>query len=175
MYDGPIEVRDTLFDGVTVEPSNGSWSAPWVCEGQSAAAIPSRASARIRRSSSTPARASSSPRDRGAEQLRRAVRLAGEMRLREQGRDSDPPGGTPQNTNAGDDTATAEVKFAPFEKHGQKFCEPGLTTATAAGLPSRLVAHARAGKMLPAAQRLGRRAMQARRNASRGEVPAGLG
>ena len=29
-----------LFDGATVEPSNGSWSAPWVCEGQSAVGHP---------------------------------------------------------------------------------------------------------------------------------------
>ena len=40
----------------------------------------------------------------------------------------EPAGGTPPNTDAGDDIATADVKFAPFEKHGQKFCEPGLTT-----------------------------------------------
>ena len=40
----------------------------------------------------------------------------------------EPAGGTPQNTNAGDDTAFAEAKFEPFEKHGTKFCELGLTT-----------------------------------------------
>ena len=39
-FNGPIEVLDTLFDGATVEPSNGSWSAPWTCEGQSLAGHP---------------------------------------------------------------------------------------------------------------------------------------
>src|SRR6185503_9282459 len=39
-YKGPIEIRDTLFDGQIVEPSNGSFSAPWTCKGQSAAGHP---------------------------------------------------------------------------------------------------------------------------------------
>src|SRR5262249_31622489 len=40
VFNAPIEVRDTLFNGQIVEPSNGSWSAPWVCEGQSAVGHP---------------------------------------------------------------------------------------------------------------------------------------
>src|SRR4030095_5977663 len=40
VFNAPIEIRDTLFDGAIVEPSNGSWSAPWFCEGQSAVGHP---------------------------------------------------------------------------------------------------------------------------------------
>jgi hypothetical protein len=27
-HNGPIEIRDTLFDGAIVEPLSGSWSVP---------------------------------------------------------------------------------------------------------------------------------------------------
>lgn len=126
---GPIVVRDTLFDGETVEPSNGSWSAPWTCEGQSAAGHPEQGicthpaieldpgeSVVLKLEIEAP---NSFVAPSGA-QVRCGYKNSAEILK--------PAGGTPQNTNAGDDTATAEVAFAPFEKHGQKFCAPGLTT-----------------------------------------------
>jgi hypothetical protein len=59
-------------------------------------------------------------------------------------------GGSPQNTNAGDDTATAEAKFAPFEKHGQKFCELGLTTPPPPACPQGWSSTPVPGKCCPA-------------------------
>ncbi len=128
-YNGPIEVRDTLFDGTTVEPSNGSWSAPWVCEGQGASGHPEQGIC------THPAVAL----DAGKSIVLTLEIEAPNSFVAPTGSQATcgyenkveilkPAGGTPQNTNAGDDTATAKVKFAPFEKHGQKFCEPGLTT-----------------------------------------------
>ena len=128
-YDGPIEVRDTLFDGATVEPSNGSWSAPWVCEGQSDSGHPERGICTHPDVELDPGEsvvltleieAPNSFIAPSGSQVKCGYQNKVEI--------LEPAGGTPPNTDAGDDIATADVKFAPFEKHGQKFCEPGLTT-----------------------------------------------
>ncbi|HSD91983.1 MAG TPA: hypothetical protein VLB11_03040 [Methyloceanibacter sp.] len=129
VFKGPIVVRDTLFDGQTVEPSNGTWSAPWTCEGQSAAGHPEQGICEHPEIELDPGKSvvlkleieapNSFVAPSGA-QVKCGYKNKVEILK--------PAGGTPQNTNAGDDTATAEVKFAPFEKHGQTFCGPGLTT-----------------------------------------------
>ena len=118
-FTGPIVVRETL----PVEPSNGSWSAPWVCEGQSAAGHPEQGLC------THPATTLASG---------ESVTLTMEMELPNSyiapsGSDVrcgytnvaeivKPSGGDPLNTDASDDTAKAEVQFAPFKKHGKTFC-----------------------------------------------------
>jgi hypothetical protein len=129
VYHGPIEIRDTLFDGQIVEPSNGSWSAPWNCEGQSAAGHPEQGicthppvmldpgesvvlNLEIEAPNSFVAPSGS--------QVKCGYANKAEI--------LDPAGGSAGNTNAGDDTAFAEAEFEPFEKHGTTFCGLGLTT-----------------------------------------------
>ena len=129
IFNSPIEVRDTLFDGAIVEPSNGSWSAPWVCEGQSAVGHPEQGICKHPQVALDPGEsvvleleieAPNSFIAPSGSQVKCGYTNKAEI-LR-------PSGGSPKNANAADDTASAEVKFAPFEKHGKKFCEPGLTS-----------------------------------------------
>ena len=129
VYNGPIVVRDTLFDGATVEPSNGSWSAPWVCEGQAAAGHPEQGicthpAVELDPGESVVLTLEIEAPNSFVAPTGSQVTCGYENKVEI----LKPAGGIPQNTNAGDDMATAEVKFAPFEKHGQKFCELGLTT-----------------------------------------------
>jgi hypothetical protein len=129
VQDGPIEVRDTLFDGMTVEPSNGSWSAPWICEGQAALGHPEEGICTHPGIELDPGESVDLTLE--IEAPNSFVAPSGSQvtcGYENKVEILKPAGGTPQNTNAGDDTATAEVNFAPFEKHGQKFCEPGLVT-----------------------------------------------
>ena len=128
MFNAPIEVRDTLFDGAIVEPSNGSWSPTWECEGQSAVGHPEQGICKHPQVALDPGEsvvlemeieAPNSFIAPSGSQVKCGYTNKAEI-LR-------PAGGSPKNTNAGDDTASAEVKFAPFEKHGKKFCELGLT------------------------------------------------
>lgn len=126
VYNGPIVVRETL----PVEPSNGSWSDPWTCEGQSAMGHPEQGLCTHPATTLQPGE---------------SVVLTMEMEMPDsyvapsgsnvtcgytnQVEIVEAAGGTPQNTNVGDDTASAEVHFAPFEKHGKTFCGiDGLTT-----------------------------------------------
>jgi uncharacterized repeat protein (TIGR01451 family) len=128
-YNGPIELRDTLFDGATVEPSNGSWSAPWVCEGQSSSGHPEQGICTHPAVALDPGEsvvltleieAPNSFVAPSGSQVKCGYENEVEILK--------PMGGTAQNTNAGDDTASIDVDFAPFEKHGQTFCGPGLST-----------------------------------------------
>lgn len=119
VYNGPIVVRDTL----PREPSNASWSAPWACEGQTLAGHPEQGvcthpattlqsgesvvlNLDIEMPDSYIAPSGSTVRCDYTNQV--AIEVAA--------------GGTPQNSNAGDDTTTAQVHFSPFEKHGTTFC-----------------------------------------------------
>jgi hypothetical protein len=132
IFNGPIEIRDTLFDGQTVEPSNGSWSAPWTCEGQSAMGHPEQGLC------THPAVAL----DPGESVVLTLDIEAPNSFIAPSGSTVNcgytntveilqPAGASPQNTDAGDDTANADVTFAPFEKHGQTFCGLGLTAPPA--------------------------------------------
>jgi len=128
-YHGPIEVRDTLFGGATVEPSNGNWSAPWVCEGQAPAGHPEQGICTHPDVELDPGESVGltleieAPNSFVAPSGSQVVcAYENEVEILK------PASGGPQNTNEGDDKATVEVKFAPFEKHGQTFCAPGLTT-----------------------------------------------
>lgn len=119
VYSGPIVVRETL----PVEPSNGSWSAPWACEGQLAVGHPEQGLCAHPPVTLQPGE---------------SVTLNMEMEMPNSyvapsGSDVrcgytnhveivEAEGGSPRNTNVVDDTATAEVVFEPFEMHGQKFC-----------------------------------------------------
>ena len=175
VFNGPIEVLDTLFDGATVEPSNGSWSAPWVCEGQSLAGHPEQGICTHPPVELDPGE--SVTLDLEIEAPNSYVAPSGSQvkcSYKNKVEILDPPGGSPQNTNAGDDVDFAEARFEPFEKHGTPFCELGLTTS-AAILPARLVADANPRQVLPAAHGMGRPAVPARRSSSKGEVPAELG
>ena len=129
VYNGPIEVRDTLFGGAIVEPSNGSWSPPWVCEGQSATGHPEQGICTHPGVELDPGESvvltleAEAPNSFVAPSGSEVVcGYENEVEILK------PAGGTPQNTDAGDDAATADVTFAPFEKHGQTFCELGLIT-----------------------------------------------
>ncbi|WP_119272768.1 DUF11 domain-containing protein [Taklimakanibacter deserti] len=132
VHNGPIELRDTLFDGQIVEPSNGSWSFPWVCEGQSAVGHPEQGICTHPAVQLDPGEsvvltleieAPNSFVAPSGSQVRCGYKNKIEI--------LEPAGGTPQNTNAGDDTAFVEAKFEPFEKHGTEFCGLGLTTPPA--------------------------------------------
>jgi len=132
VHNGPIELRDTLFDGQIVEPSNGSWSFPWVCEGQSAFGHPEQGICTHPPVQLDPGEsvvltleieAPNSFVAPSGSQVRCGYTNQVEILK--------PAGGTPQNTNAGDDTGLAEAKFEPFEKHGTTFCGLGLTTPPA--------------------------------------------
>ena len=151
VFNGPIEVLDTLFDGATVEPSNGSWSAPWSCEGQSLAGHPEQGICTHPAVELDPGESVvltleiESPNSYVApsgSEVKCSYKNTVEI--------LDPLGGSPQNTNAGDDTATAEAKFAPFEKHGQKFCELGLTTPPPPACPKGWSSTPVPGKCCPA-------------------------
>lgn len=129
VFNAPIEVRDTLFDGAIVEPSNGSWSAPWVCEGQSAMGHPEQGICTHPPVELDPGEsvvleltieAPNSFVAPSGSQVKCGYNNKAEI--------TRPAGGSPKNVDAADDTAFAEVKFAPFEMHGTKFCEFGLTT-----------------------------------------------
>ncbi len=133
VFEGPIMVRDTLFDGETVEPTNGSWWAPWVCEGQAAVGHPEQGICSHPAIELDPGKsvvltlkieAPNSFVAPSGSQVKCGYENKVEIMK--------PAGGSPQNTDAGDDTATADAKFAPFEKHGQKFCEPELIAPPAA-------------------------------------------
>lgn len=119
VYSGPVVVRETLPG----EPVNASWSAPWVCEGQTAAGHPDQALC------SHPGVVLQS--NQGVT-LNLDVEMPNSY-IAPSGSDvtcgytnqvaiEEAAGGTPQNTNAGDDTASADVHFASFEKHGHTFC-----------------------------------------------------
>ncbi|MGE0008528.1 MAG: hypothetical protein AB7S92_23485 [Parvibaculaceae bacterium] len=129
VFNGPIEIRDTLFDGVTVEPSNGSWSAPWVCEGQSALGHPEQGVCTHPAVELDPGE--SVVLDLEIEAPNSFVAPSGsEVRCGYTNKVEilDPAGGSAGNTNTGDDAASAVAEFAPFEKHGTTFCGLGLTT-----------------------------------------------
>ncbi len=119
VYDGPVVVRETL----PAEPQNASWSAPWVCEGQTMAGQPNDAlcshpGVELKPNESVTLNldvempnsyiAPSASNVTCGYTNKVAIETAA--------------GGSPRNTNAADDSATAEVTFAPFERHGQKFC-----------------------------------------------------
>jgi hypothetical protein len=132
VFNAPIEIRDTLFDGAIVEPSNGSWSAPWTCEGQSAVGHPEQGICTHPQTGLDPGEsvvlaleieAPNSFVAPSGSQVKCSYDNKVEI--------TRPAGGSPKNTDAGDDTAFAEAKFAPFEKHGTMFCELGLTTPPA--------------------------------------------
>ncbi|WP_119391985.1 hypothetical protein [Taklimakanibacter lacteus] len=132
VYKAPIELRDTLFDGAIVEPSNGSWSDPWVCEGQSALGHPEQGICKHPEVELDPGEnvvleleieAPNSFVAPSGSQVKCGYKNKAEI--------TRPAGGSPKNTNAGDDTAFAEAKFAPFELHGTTFCGLGLTTPPA--------------------------------------------
>ncbi|MGE3229122.1 MAG: hypothetical protein AB7J30_06760 [Hyphomicrobium sp.] len=119
VFNGPIVVRETL----PAEPQNASWPAPWVCEGQTMAGQPNDALC------SHPVVALE-PNE--SVTLNLDVEMPNSY-IAPSGSDVNcgytnhvaievAAGGTPQNTNPADDTATAEVLFASFEKHGQTFC-----------------------------------------------------
>lgn len=133
VFKAPIEIKDTLFDGQIVEPSNGSWSAPWTCEGQSAVGHPEQGICTHPEIELDPGEgvdlnieieAPNSFVAPSGSQVKCGWKNKVEI--------TRPAGGSPKNTNAGDDTAFAEAKFAPFEKHGTTFCGLGLTTPPAA-------------------------------------------
>jgi hypothetical protein len=125
VFTGPIVVRETL----PVEPSNGSWSAPWTCEGQSAAGHPEQGLCAHPPVNLNPGE---------------SVALDMDMEMPDsfvlpEGADArcgytnkaeivTAAGGTSLNTSAADDTATADVQFAPFENHGQTFCRVNVLT-----------------------------------------------
>jgi hypothetical protein len=127
-YKGPIEIRDTLFDGKTVEPSNGSWSTPWTCEGQSAAGHPEQ-----RVCTHPPLKLE--PGDSVALDLqveapiRFVVPSGSKARCDYTNKVEilDPAGGSSGNANTNDDTDSATTKFAPFEMNGKPFCGFVLT------------------------------------------------
>ncbi len=129
VHSGPLEVLDTLFDGSPVEPSNGSWSGLWVCEGQSAAGHPEQGLCTHPAIELDPGE--SVTLDLEIEAPNSYVAPSGSQvkcGYKNKVEILEPAGGSPQNTNAGDDTAFAEAHFEPFEMHGTKFCELGLTT-----------------------------------------------
>jgi hypothetical protein len=129
VFNGPIEFRDTLFDGQIVEPSNGSFSAPWICAGQSASGHPEQGICTHPPMSLAPGE--SAVLNLEIEAPNSFVAPSGSQvkcGYKNKAEILKPAGGTPQNTNAGDDIAFADAKFAPFELHGTKFCELGLTT-----------------------------------------------
>lgn len=118
-YNGPIVVRETLPG----EPENASWNAPWACEGQTMAGQPNDALC------SHPA-VELKPGD--SVTLNLDVEMPNSF-IAPSGSDvtcgytnkvaiEEAAGGTQFNTDAGDDSASAQVSFAPFEKHGQTFC-----------------------------------------------------
>jgi hypothetical protein len=132
VFNAPIEIRDTLFDGEIVEPSNGGWSDPWVCEGQSAVGHPEQGICKHPEVTLDPGEsvvleleieAPNSFVAPSGSQVKCGYKNKAEI--------TRPAGGSPKNTNAGDDMAFAEAKFAPFELHGTEFCGLGLTTPPA--------------------------------------------
>lgn len=125
VYSGPIVVRETL----PVEPSNGSWSAPWACEGQLAVGHPEQGlcthpPVNLQPGESVTLNMEMEMPNSYVAPSGSAVRCGYENRVEI----VEAEGGSSQNTNAADDTATAEVVFAPFEMHGQKFCGIGDVT-----------------------------------------------
>lgn len=129
VFKAPIEIKDTLFDGQIVEPSNGSWSAPWTCEGQSAVGHPEQGVCTHPEIELDPGESVNL--DLTIEAPNSFVAPSGSQvkcGYKNKAEITRPAGGSPKNTNAGDDTAFAEAKFAPFELHGKKFCDLGLTT-----------------------------------------------
>ena len=129
VFNAPIEIGNTLFDGAIVEPSNGSWSAPWLCEGQSAVGHPEHGTCTHPPVELDPGE--SVVLDLEIEAPNSFVAPSGaEVRCGYNNKVEilRPAGGSPKNLNAGDDVAFAQVEFAPFEKHGTKFCRPGLKT-----------------------------------------------
>lgn len=132
VFNAPIEIRDTLFDGAIVEPSNGSWSAPWACEGQSAMGHPEQGLCTHPPVELDPGE--SVVLELTIEAPNSFVAPSGsQVKCGYQNKAEilEPAGGTPNNTNADDDTATADAKFAPFDLHGTTFCGLGLTTPPA--------------------------------------------
>jgi len=132
VFNAPIEIRDTLFDGAIVEPLNGSWSAPWVCEGQSAVGHPEQGLCTHPQVQLDPGE--SVVLDLEIEAPNSFVAPSGSQvkcGYQNKAEITRPAGGSPKNTNAGDDTAFADAEFAPFEKHGTTFCGLGLTTPPA--------------------------------------------
>ncbi len=119
VYNGPIVVRETLPG----EPENASWSAPWTCEGQTAMGQPNDALC------SHPAvelqSGESVTLNLDVEMPNSLIAPSGSSVIcgyTNQVAIEEAAGGTQFNANAGDDTATANVTFAPFEKHGTQYC-----------------------------------------------------
>lgn len=119
LYNGPVVVRETLPG----EPVNATWSPPWTCEGQTFAGQPNDALC------SHPA-VELKPGDSVV--LNLEVEMPNSL-IAPSGSDvtcgyvnkvaiEEAAAGTQQNTDASDDTATAKVTFAPFEKHGTQYC-----------------------------------------------------
>ncbi|MCC7250965.1 hypothetical protein [Hyphomicrobium sp.] len=122
VYAGPIVVRETLPG----EPENASWSDPWVCEGQTMAGQPNDALCTHPAVALDPGDSVTLNLD--VEMPNSLIAPSGSQvtcGYTNKVAIEAAAGGTPQNTNAGDDTATADVHFAPFETHGQKFCGIG--------------------------------------------------
>src|SRR4029453_9616714 len=136
VHTGAIEIRDTLFDGAIVEPSNGNWSAPWTCEGQSAVGHPEQGICTHPPVELDPGEsvvlnldieAPNSFVAPSGSQVKCGYKNKVEI--------LDPAGGSSGNTNAGDEPAFAEPKFPQFEMHGKTFCRPetNLSIAKTAG------------------------------------------
>ncbi len=150
VYKGPIEIRDTLFDGQIVEPSNGSWSAPWTCEGQSAAGHPEQGLCTHPPVKLDPGESVELKLE--AEAPNSFVAPSGSQAkcgYTNKAEVLDPAGGSNENTNAGDDAASVKAKFAPFEMHGTTFCGLGLTTPPASACPQGWSRTPIAGKCCP--------------------------
>lgn len=116
---GPVVVRETLPG----EPVNASWSAPWVCEGQTAAGHPDQALCSHPGVALEPNQSVTLNLD--VEMPNSYIAPSGSevnCGYTNHVAIEEAAGGTPQNTDPGDDTASAEVTFVPFEKHGQTFC-----------------------------------------------------
>jgi hypothetical protein len=122
VYKGPIVIEETL----PVEPSDGSWSAPWTCEGQGGAlGQPEKALCthppvelaegkgvelmlEVELPNSYIASSGSSAKCGFMNQVKIMKAL----------------GGSELNIDPADDTAEAKAEFEPFEVHGTKFCGP---------------------------------------------------
>lgn len=119
VYNGPIVVRETLPG----EPENATWSAPWTCEGQTMAGLPNDALC-----SHPPVElqaGDSVTLNLDVEMPNSLIAPSGSKVICGYTNTvaiEEAAGGSQQNTNAGDDTATAGVTFAPFEKHGTQYC-----------------------------------------------------
>jgi hypothetical protein len=126
VYAGPIVVREKLPG----EPVNASWNAPWVCEGQTMAGQPNDALCAHPAVGLDPGKSVTLNLD--VEMPNSYIAPSGSKvtcGYTNHVAIEEAAAGTPQNTNAGDDTASAAVKFAAFEKHGQTFCgSDDLTT-----------------------------------------------